>query len=54
MTACGILLFNQQKHYITSTTLPMVIKIGSMVTNFEGLLPIKSHESLITRFYKIT
>ena len=35
-------------HDISTTTVPMVTKLGRMVTYLDGLLPIKSHDPLIT------
>ena len=37
-----------ENHYISSTRLPMATKIGQMVTYLDKILPIKSHELLIT------
>ena len=34
-------------HYISTITMSIVAKLGSMVTYHEGLPPVKSHEPLI-------
>ena len=34
-------------HYLTTTTVPMATKFGSMITYLDKLLPIKSHDLLI-------
>ena len=51
----GILLFNHEKHYIFTTTVPMVTKFSTMVIyHDDGLLIIKSHNTLKTRSCRIT
>ena len=41
-------------HYVSPTKVPMATKLGRIVTHLDGLLPIKSHDPLITRSCKIT
>ena len=38
----------EENHYISTTRVPMATKLDKMITYFDGLLPIKSHDSLIT------
>ena len=38
-------------HYISTTTVPMVIKHGRMVTYLDEHLPVKSNDPLITWYY---
>ena len=47
MRTCGILPFNHNKH-IFAITMPVVTKLGRMVTYHEGLPSIISHDLLIT------
>ena len=42
------------KHYISSTAPPMATKLGRMMTYLDWLLPIKSHDHMITWSCKIT
>ena len=42
-----------QKH-ISTTRVSMATKFGRMLTDLDGLLPIKSHKPLITQSFKIT
>ena len=37
-----------QKHSISTTTITMVTKLSRMVTNYEGLQPVTSHDPSIT------
>ena len=41
-------------HYISITTVPMAIKLGKMMTYFEVLLSMISHDALITRPLEIS
>ena len=45
---------NKLKNCISTTTMLMAIKLGSMMTYFEWLLPIKSHNHIIIWSCKIT
>ena len=42
-----------KNHYISFTRVPMATKLGRMVAD-DGLLPIKSHDALITGSCEIT
>ena len=42
-----------QSHYIFTTTVSIATKLGRMVTQLDGLLLIKLHDSLITWSYRI-
>ena len=46
--ACGILLFNHEKHFISTTTMPIATKLARVLTYYEGIPPIKSDDPLIT------
>lgn len=52
--SCGLLWSCHSQNYLFTITVPTVTKLGSMVTYIEGLLPVKSHDTLITRSCKIT
>ena len=39
---------NENNYFSTTTPLLMATKLGRMVTYLDGLLPIKSHDPLIT------
>ena len=41
------------KHRPSTTRVPMATKLGRMITYLDGLLPIKSHDPLITCSCKI-
>ena len=43
-----------ENHYICPTIVPMATKLGRMLTYLVGLLPIKSHDPLITWYCDIT
>ena len=43
-----------QNHYISTITVPMTTELGRMLTYLEGLLTIKSHNTLITWSCKVT
>ena len=53
MYFCGILALNHNKN-ISTNTMPVATKRCRMVTCFDGLLPIKSHDRFITCFCEIT
>ena len=38
-----MLPFNHNKHHISTTTMPMITKLGRVMTYLEGLPTIKSH-----------
>ena len=50
---CRILSFNHLKHNNVTTTMPNTIKLSRVVTYYEGLAPIESHNLLITWSYEI-
>ena len=41
-------------HYISTTTMPMTTRVGRVVTYLEWLLPVMSHDHMITWSNKIT
>ena len=43
-----------QNHCISTITVPMTMKLGMMITYFQGFLTIKSHNALITWSCKVT
>ena len=43
-----------ENRYIATATVPMATKLGRMVTYLDGLLPMKSHDPLITWSCEIT
>lgn len=52
--ACGILLINIKKHYISTNAMSAATRLEKVVTQLEGLLPIKSNDPLLTLNYEIT
>ena len=40
---CGIMLFNHEKGYISTNTVPIATKLPTVITYHEGFLPIKCH-----------
>ena len=46
--ACGILLFKHEKHFISTTTMPIATRLARVLTYYEGLPPIKSDDPLVT------
>ena len=48
----SLLVKTSQSKNISTTTISLVNKLGRMVTYLDGLLPIKSHDPLITWFFE--
>ena len=38
--AYGVILFNHEKHYVSTTTMPLATRLFRVVTNNKGITPI--------------